>query len=111
MNLPVQGAINQQGTYPVGQKRQGEIIFDFDSHRDLGSIDSNNNFVMDPRGLPIYQGQPIIRMGGRITYTATSRIGTIGSSTNFDATKTQILPIFSSGFKKIWKVAITYVGN
>jgi len=111
MNLPVQGAINQQGTYPVGQKRQGEIIFDFDSHRDLGSIDSNNNFVMDPRGLPIYQGQPIIRMGGRITYTATSRIGTIGSSTNFDATKTQILPIFSSGFKKIWKVALTYVGN
>lgn len=110
-NMPFQGSANMSGTHKVGDKNPYEIVFDFDMHRDLGSYNSNKQFIYDPRGLPLYQGQPVARMGGRISYTATSRIGTLGSSSNFASTTTQIQPLFSSGSKKIWKVAITYVGE
>lgn len=109
--IPVQGDADMSGTQKVGDKNPNEIVFDFDAYRDMGSFTEDGLWVMDNRGFPLYQGTPVKRIGGRISYTKTSRLGTIGGTSNFDATQTQIVPIFSSGYQKIWKVAITYVGE
>lgn len=108
--LPVQGDVDQSGEQKVGDKQGNAIEFDFIANRDMGYF-VEGVWVADPRGYPEFQGQPLLRMGGRISFTATSRIGTIAGTSNFDATTTQINPLFSSGTKKIWKVAITYVGE
>lgn len=109
----------------VADKNPYEILFDYDGYKtatyvpDTTYLPDGDGFRpagtgswnFNDKGLALYQGQPIVKMGGRISYTNTSRVGTIGGTTNFDATKTQIVPIFSSGYQKIWKVAITYVGE
>jgi len=119
------GTTEYKNPVKVADKNPYEIVFDYDGYKDATYVpdttyvpDGNGErptgsgkWNFNEKGLARYQGQSIVKMGGRISYTNTSRIGTISGTTNFDATKTQIVPIFSSGYQKIWKVAITYVGE
>ncbi len=60
--------------------------------------------------LPIFQGKPIQKIGGRISWTMTSR-QTTTTTGRVSNTSTSITPIFSGSGEKIWKVATTYVGR
>ena len=65
---------------------------------------------LDISKLPIFQMKPIRKIGGRISWTMTSRTGS-ATTGNVSNTSTRIAPIFSGEGKKIWKIAITYVGS
>lgn len=94
------------GDIEVGRKTGGwSIEFDYNA------MDAEDKTLdVDVPELPIFQMKPIRKMGGRISWTLTSRSG-IAQSGNLSNTTTSIKPIFSGQGKKIWKVEITYVGS
>jgi len=87
------------GTVDVGRKRSNDIIFDYDYS------------TTNPKTVAMFQGQPIARVGGRISYTRSTSSNVFSGTTNFGSTQTKIIPIFSYQSTKLWKVEITYVGN
>jgi hypothetical protein len=74
------------------------------------AADSGGVGGLDIVKLPLFQMKPIRKIGGRISWTMTSRTG-IATTGNVSNTSTRIAPIFSGEGKKIWKIAITYVGS
>ena len=56
-------------------------------------------------GYPVYQGNPIVKAGGHITWT----VGYNSNSSYATLAKTTIAPIFSHNLEKIWKVTLLYI--
>lgn len=73
-------------------------------------VDSEGRKTTLIEKLPLFQMKPIRKIGGRISWTMTSRTG-IATTGNVSNTSTRIAPVFSGEGKKIWKIAITYVGS
>ena len=100
----------------VGRSKSYRYEFDFnamaaDDQTFKGAGDGPLNIDFnDPANLPVFQMKPIRKIGGRISWTMTSRVG-ITTTGNVGNTTTSITPIFSGEGKKIWKIAITYVGR
>lgn len=87
--------------------------FDFNAMKanDVASKDAYEiDGALDITKLPVFQMKPIRKIGGRISWTMTSRVGA-ATTGNISNTSTRIAPIFSGEGKKIWKIAITYVGS
>ena len=87
--------------------------FDFNAMKtdDVASKDDyETGGALDITKLPVFQMKPIRKIGGRISWTMTSRVGA-ATTGNISNTSTRIAPIFSGEGKKIWKIAITYVGS
>lgn len=90
--------------HKVGTRRNNEIIFD--------KTPKNGWSTGTGDGAPVFQGQAILRIGGRISWTKSSVVGrTLGhSSEYFGSVGTKITPLFSHRGTKIWKIEITYIG-
>ncbi len=73
-----------------------------------GGFDSEETISCD---YALYQGQPIYAIGGRISFTSTDRLPWVSANNQFGGSQTRVDPIFSHGTDKIWRVAITYVGE
>jgi hypothetical protein len=88
-------------------RHNGGWAFEFD----YNAMDADDlKLTKDVKSLPMFQMKPIRKMGGRISWTLTSRSG-IAQTGNLSNTTTTIKPIFSGQGRKIWKVEITYVGS
>lgn len=109
--------VGQKINFPNGHGADVEVAnfnnfryeFNFNAMRD----DDDETFKYeyeDTRELPRFQMKPVRKIGGRISWTITSTSG-ITTTGNVSNTSTSITPIFSGEGKKIWKVAITYVGG
>ena len=87
------------GEETVGTKNYEEIIFD------------RGPWTISGRA-PVFQGQAVARLGGRISWTKGHRYRQILGNTSqfFGSIATKITPIFSHRGNKIWKIEITYVG-
>lgn len=60
---------------------------------------------------PLFQNQPIDKIVGRISWTATTTFINSDGSVSNPVTTSTITPIFSQSGTKIWRIEITYVGQ
>jgi len=81
----------------VAHGNSGEFIFEYPT---TAPLDPN---TFPPGGYPTYQGNPIIKAGGHITWTQGYTAGQTALA------RVSIKPIFSHNLKKIWKVTLVYV--
>jgi len=102
-NASVKFPDSDGGTPEVGRYDYRETILNYDKFAS-GPTQTKN--------LPLFQGQPVARIGGRISYTGTTSSSVFGvGTTNFGSTQTKITPVVSYKDTKLWKIEITYVGN
>lgn len=86
---------NPGGLVVVGEKTNKNITFDGIYFADT----------------PLFQGMPVMQIGGRITWTRGHNSSNLGSSSGyFGSAGSRVTPIFSYGAQKIWKIEVTYVG-